>query len=118
MQRKRRYADEAIRTIRREYTTTTTNELARRYGCTPSMITQIVQGLVYRDVQDDEPTDKPSMDRIDDLHTGDVVQLASGGPTMTVTSISLWDGCTVQWFDRAGDLRSERIATDALRRLS
>ena len=54
---------------------------------------------------------------MDNLQIGDVVQLKSGGPTMTVHQVNNDRSVICQWFDRDGALKTEPFQPAQLKKV-
>lgn len=50
------------------------------------------------------------------FNIGDVVQLNSGGPAMTVSGEASYGGVLCQWFDKNQDVKSKDFQEESLRK--
>lgn len=118
----RKFTADQVREIRRQYSTTPGTALAKAYGCCDSLIAQIASRQIYRDVEDDAcgviipPT--PAVPSVTTIKPGDVVQLASGGPRMTVAYAEERGEVYCAWFTTAGTPRYQRFAVSGLVRVT
>src|SRR6266566_8335263 len=54
---------------------------------------------------------------MENLQVGDVVQLKSGGPTMTINTINNDRSLFCQWFDKNGELKTGRFEAAQLKQV-
>lgn len=110
MTRRRRLSDEDVRAIRAS--TTTYAETGRQYQLSPSMIGQVTRRETYADVDSVPPPETR-----DWLDKGDLVQLRSGGPVMTVADTSLLGTVTVT-YAADGVIRTTTLGVTTVRRVT
>lgn len=52
---------------------------------------------------------------LDTFKIGDIVQLKSGGPIMTIHGEHMYGGAICQWFNKNEEIKTERFAEESLK---